>query len=267
MHDLHCHTNLSSCAGKDSTLKVMLESLKNAGVTVAGIANHIWDSAVPGASSWYAPQDVPHVLKIKEEYNALSESERNGIKVYFGCETEYVGQGRVSLKKESAQLFDYVLVSAHHFHMKNFVRPLELEETSAICRLMKARFLECCNIGFVFGIVHPFMVLGYPGRIDEILKNFSDADFKEVFEYAAKKDKSVELNICMLYQETEKNASGFPEEYSRMYSIARECGCKFHLGSDAHAPDRATAERFELAQKFAAACGLVFPEDPISLRS
>ena len=143
MHDIHCHTHLSSCAKRESTLKEMVASLKKSGVSVAGIANHIWDKAVPGASAWYAPQDVAHVLSIKEEYASLSPEERQGIKLYFGCEAEYVGQGRISLTPDSAKLFDYVLVSAHHFHMKNFVRPLELEETKAICRLMKERFLEC----------------------------------------------------------------------------------------------------------------------------
>ena len=97
MHDLHCHTSLSACAKQESTLKAMLKQLKESGVTTAGIANHLWDAAVPGASGWYAPQDVRHVLSIKEQYAALSESEREGVKLYFGCETEYVGQGRVAL--------------------------------------------------------------------------------------------------------------------------------------------------------------------------
>ena len=262
MHDIHCHTHLSSCAKRESTLNVMLASLKNAGVTVAGIANHIWDRNVPGASSWYAPQDVDHVLSLKDEYASLSDGERAGVRLYFGCEAEYVGQGRVSLTKENAKRFDYVLVSAHHFHMKNFVRPLELEETSAVCRLMKERFLECCNIDMAFGIVHPFMVLGYPGRIDEILQGFSDADFRSVYSCAADKNKSVEINICALYQEVRTDSSGFPEEYLRMFTIARECGCRFHLGSDAHDTERLAPERFEKACRFAEKCGITFPEDP-----
>ena len=32
MHDLHCHTNLSACAKRESTLSVMLGALKAAGV-------------------------------------------------------------------------------------------------------------------------------------------------------------------------------------------------------------------------------------------
>ena len=264
MHDLHCHTSLSACAKQESTLKVMLKQLKESGVTTAGIANHLWDAAVPGASDWYAPQDVRHVLSIKEEYAALSESEREGVKLYFGCETEYVGQGRAALKKSSAELFDYVLVPPHHFHMKNFVRPAELEDPEAIGRLMTARFTECCNIDFVFGIAHPFMVLGYPGRIDEILSTITDEEYRRVFTIAAGKNKSVELNICMLYQECALDAEGFPKEYFRLFSIAQQCGCKFHLGSDAHDTGRLAPERFAFALKFASRCGIVFSEDPLN---
>jgi histidinol phosphatase-like PHP family hydrolase len=262
MHDFHFHTDLSSCAKRESSLKIMLRHLKEAGVTTAGVANHLWDAKVPGASGWYAPQNVQHVLSVTEEYAALTEEERCGIKLYFGCETEYVGQGRVALKADSAELFDYVLVPAHHFHMKNFVRPAELEDAAAVGRMMRARFTEVCNIEFAFGIAHPFMVLGYPGRIDEILATISDSDFGEVFTCAAEKGKSVELNICTLYQDTENDSDGFPVEYRRMFNIARECGCKFHLGSDAHAPERLGRERFDKALKFAEKCGMTFPEDP-----
>ena len=264
MHDFHFHTHLSACAAKDSTLKVMLEALKKAGVTTAGVANHLWDSKVPGSSPWYAPQNVAHVLAIRKEYDALSDEERSGIQLYFGCETEYVGQGRVALKKESAELFDFVLVPPHHFHMKNFVRPVELEESAAIARLMLARFTECCNISFVSGIAHPFMVLGYPGRVDEILQAIPDSRFKEVFDFAAEKGKSIEVNICAIHQECALDSDGLPLEYKRMFSIARGCGCKFHLGSDAHAPDRLKPERFTFAMKFAEKCGIVFPELPFA---
>ena len=258
MHDFHFHTNLSSCAAKDSSLKIMLEALKKAGDTTAGVANHLWDSKVPGSSPWYAPQDIGHVLAIREEYRQLSEEERCGIKLYFGCETEYVGQGRVALKKESAELFEFILVPAHHFHMKNFVRPAELEDAPGIRRLMLARFSECCNIDFVSGIAHPFMVLGYPERIDEILSGITDDEYKKVFEVAAEKGKSVEINICAFYQDVRRDSEGFPAEYRRLFTIARECGCRFHLGSDAHAPDRLAQERFETALKFAQKCGIGF---------
>ena len=263
MHDLHCHTNLSACAKRESTLSVMLGALKSAGVSVAGIANHLWDSGVPGSSGWYAPQNMEHVRSIRAEYDALSPEERSGIKLYFGCETEYVGQGRVALKEENAPLFDFVLVPPHHFHMKDFVRPAELEDASKIRKLMFERFLECCAIPFVFGLAHPLMVLGYPGRVDEILSGFRDDEYRELFTAAAEKNKSVEINICALFQEIRRDGDGLPAEYVRMMTVARECGCRFHLGSDAHDTPRLAKERFTFALRFAEKCGIVFPDDPL----
>lgn len=267
MHDLHLHTNLSACAPPESTLKVMLRALKEAGITTAGVANHIWDTKVPGASGWYAPQNVPHVLSIKEEYAALSSEERQGIKLYFGCETEYVGQGRVALKPESAELFDFVLVPPHHFHMKNFVRPADLTETKAVCRLMMARFMECCNIDFVFGLAHPFAPLGYAEKENEILSTFTDREFEDAFSYAAEKNKSVELNVSTtLGKAGLADADAISPELLRMYSIAVHCKCKFHLGSDAHDAARLAPKRFEAILKFAERCGITFAEDPLADR-
>ena len=266
MHDLHCHTNLSACAKRESSLSVMLKSLRESGVTIVGIANHLWDSGVPGSSPWYAPQDVPHVLSIRKEYDALPPEEKAGIKIYFGCETEYVGQGRAALREENAALFDFVLVPPHHFHMKNFVRPAELEEPAKVRKLMSERFLECCNIPFAFGLAHPLGVLGYPGRIDEILAGFRDDDYRTLFNYATEKKKSVEINIAILFQEVRRDGDGLPAEYVRMMTVARECGCVFHLGSDAHDPSRLGKERFGFALKFAQKCGIVFPEDPLAAK-
>ena len=266
MHDLHCHTNLSACAKPGSSLGVMLKALKDARLSTAGIVNHLWDSAIPGASEWYAPQDMKHVLAIREEYRALSDEERSGIKLYFGCETEYVGGGRVALAPESAKCFDFVLVPPHHFHMKGFVRPADLEDADAIKDLMLERFFECCDIDFAFGLAHPFMVLGYPGRIDEILSRFKDEEFRGAFSRAAEKNKSIEVNIAALYQPVARDSSDLPAGYRRVFTIAGECGCKFHIGSDAHDTSRLAPERFAYARKFVEACGITLAEDPLAAR-
>ena len=256
-HDFHIHSTVSRCChDENQTPETILNYAKENGLKRICLTNHFWDDKVGSEAEWIDEHDFSHVSSV------LPLPKDDNVEFLFGCETEYVGQGRVALKKESAELFDFVLVPPHHFHMKNFVRPLELEETEGICRLMKARFLEFCNIEFAFGIVHPFMVLGYPGRIDEILKVFSDADFRTVYSYAAEKNKSVEINICALYQDVRLDSEGFPEEYLRMFTIARECGCRFHLGSDAHDAERLAAERFDKAYRFAGKCGILFPEDP-----
>ena len=60
--DIHIHTTLSSCAQEDATVENYLGRAKEDGLTLLGFSNHLWDQDVPGASNWYRPQNVEHVL-------------------------------------------------------------------------------------------------------------------------------------------------------------------------------------------------------------
>ena len=82
--DIHIHTNLSLCAQEDATLERYIEKAKEANLKVIGISNHLWDGAVPGASNWYAPQNVEHVLQLKkllpeDRWDKSALRMRNGI--------------------------------------------------------------------------------------------------------------------------------------------------------------------------------------------
>ena len=92
MHDIHIHTNLSSCAKPDAAYESYCRSAVERKLQVLGFTNHLWDHAVPGWSEWYAPQDIVHVIKLLDEIRNKPFPE---LKVYFGCETDYFGNGRV----------------------------------------------------------------------------------------------------------------------------------------------------------------------------
>ena len=64
------------------------------------------------------------------------------------------------------------------------------------------------------------------------LSLIKDEDMKRLFAKAAKLGLGIELNVGAW----ELSESALPETI-RPYRIAAECGCKFYLGSDAHAPD------------------------------
>ena len=48
--------------------------------------------------------------------------------------------------------------------------------------------------------------------------------------------------------------NGFSSLYLTMHTIARECGCKFFFGSDAHHPNE--MKGYQAMAKFAEACGI-----------
>ena len=132
MHDIHIHTSLSACARPDSSLAEYLPQIQARGLSIAGFSNHLWDSAVPGASNWYRPHDIDHLLKLKGELDSVSLP---GVKMLFGCEVEYIGGGVISLHPDNASLFDYVLAAPNHFHMKDFVRPSAIDGGEPLAEL------------------------------------------------------------------------------------------------------------------------------------
>lgn len=257
MHDIHIHTSLSSCARQNSELSDYLGMFPRLGVSVAGFSNHLWDSAVPGAGEWYRPQNIEHLLVLKQQ---LKEASLPGVKFYFGCEVEYIGNGVISLHPEHAGIFDYVLAAPNHFHMVDFVRPSSISGGDELNHLFASRFLDICGFDFVTGIAHPFFPMGFPGREAEILDRMPDPLLEECFRTAAGSGKSIEINISILCKLKACNAL---ENYKRIMIIARDCGCRFHIGSDAHGMCHYTEERFLLGKTFADSCGIRLPEDPL----
>lgn len=260
MHDIHIHTSLSRCAKPDSDPAGYFEEIPRRGLTVAGFANHLWDSAVPGASEWYRPQDIAHLLPLKEK---LAATTIPGVRLLFGCETEYIGNKTVGLLPENAELFDFVLVPPHHFHMTGFVRPAEITGGEALTKLFVTRFLEACEIDFAFGFVHPFVPLGFLDRAHEVLANIPDRLLEECFQSAAEHGKSIEINLSIFSDLS-------PEaliEYERVMITARQCGCRFHIGSDAHGLIEFGADRFIKGENFAKRCGVELAEDPFAKKS
>ena len=82
------------------------------------------------------------------------------------------------------------------------------------------------------GIAHltcSLMMNTEPMAHHKVLGMIPDSTFRELFTKIAKKGAGFELNFPALSYEGETL-----ENELRPYRIAKECGCKFYLGSDAH---------------------------------
>ena len=89
--------------------------------------------------------------------------------------------------------------------------------------LMENETLKSFNNDVPVSVAHPFQPVGsFPLR-DAMVALISDQTFGELFEAAQKRGIGLEINT----------ASASPEAL-RMFGIAKECGCKFTLGSDGH---------------------------------
>lgn len=231
-HDLHVHTFLSACSSDPEAVPAnMLARAAECGVRTVGFADHLWDAAVAGASEWYRPQDYEHISQIRAQLPA----DAGGVRVLVGCETEYVGGGRVGISPAVAEKLDFVLVPHSHFHMEGFVRPAEVDTPAAIAGLLQERFAEAIELEVATGIAHPFMPCILPDQLDEILGYIEDGAFADLFGRAAERGVSIEITTGAFPSLNAGERPGAHDEaFLRVYRLALEAGCVFHFASDTH---------------------------------
>lgn len=252
--DLHIHTNLSKCGDPSSTAAACVLAAEKAGLTGIGFANHCWASQIEGASDFYQGQDLEHVLKIKDELAALA----TGLQVWVGCETEYTGSGRAGMNRELAGRLDYVFFPASHFHMSGYTVPEDLRSRGpcSVRELLYRRFLEVTELGFGTGIVHPFFPLGFDDWEEEVLSGITRRQYETCFTAAKQAGLAIEIHHSAVESRSAVNESGFSSLYIDMLTSARDCGCSFFFGSDAHNPVNIKGETYKRMGELAGICGI-----------
>lgn len=236
-HDFHIHTHLSTCADRNVTVRDYLKAYRDTPIRRLGFADHLWDSAIPGTPRFYRIQNVEHVEEIKADLAALTAEERDGFEILYGCETEYdyAGHG-VGLSEAAAETFDFIIVPNSHTHItmpKEFYEPPQkhkeymIEAYKDIIRSPIRRYIT--------SIAHPFDPVNcpYPRRL--VYDLITDDEFRRLFDETAEAGIAVEINLSAV-----KNPEVLmSEDYSmvRMFRAAKECGCRFTFGTDAHKTD------------------------------
>ena len=231
-HDLHIHSQLSRCSkDPEQTNERILRYAKENGLNTICLTDHFWDETVEGASNWYSKQDYGHI----EAAKPLPQGE--GIRFLFGCETELNALLTLGVSKEKYDLFDFIVIPTTHFHMKGYT--LSEEEASSAASRAKAwvkRLDAVLHMDLPFrkvGIAHLTCGLIASPREEylEVLRLIPEDEMRNLFNRAAKLGVGIELNASDM---------GFADREAdvvlRIYKIAKECGCKFYLGSDAHFP-------------------------------
>ena len=233
-NDLHIHSKISSCSNdEEQSTERILEYAKQNNLKTVCLTDHFWDSLVEGgAGSWYERQNLEHILA------ALPLPQAEGIEFLFGCETEMDKFFTLGIAKETFQKFDFVVVPTTHMHFINFTIASEDNTYENRARLWVERFDALLNMDLPFhkmGLAHITCNLIGPTREEylEVLKLIPKAQIKRLFEKAAKVGIGIEINSSALMFGNEEEA----ETVLDVYKTAKECGCKFYCGSDAHHPD------------------------------
>lgn len=232
LHDLHIHTNLSECSRDPlQTVENIVRYAAEHHIPTVGISNHVWDREIPGASDWYAPQDFDHILAIRRQI----PSDLHGVRLLIGAETEFAG-GKIALTRAHRDELDYVLVPHSHIHMVGLVLPRDRVTDRQVANYLVESFLDLVSRNFATAIAHPFSPVGRtPENVKAITDCISDDAFAHCFSAAREHHAAIELNGSCFAREW--NNPDLMRGHERMFSIARDCGVTFTLGSDAHALD------------------------------
>ena len=235
-HDYHIHSRLSSCSrDPEQTTERILQYARENGLSRICVTDHYWDSSVSGATPWYAPQNFDHIAQSKP----LPQAE--GIEFLFGCETDLTLDLTLGMPCSRAADFDFIIIPTTHLHMKQMIdltgeesAEEEIEKRAAAwVRRLDAVLDMPLPFGKI-GIAHlacPLICRTSREMYLETLRRIPEADLQHLFLKAAACGCGIELN---------QSDMSFAEEEAdtvlRMFRIAKACGCKFYLGSDAHHP-------------------------------
>lgn len=205
----------------------LLEHAVASGYDRLAITDHVWDSAVAGASAWYAPQDIAHVQK------ALPLPAHPDIKYLFGCETEYCGADKLGLRRDHFDLFDIVVIPVNHTHMIGFVRPPEITTEAQMAALIPERLEQLLALDLPWqkiGIAHlSAKIMFREGDVGRVLALMDSARMSRIFDRFAALGAGIELNAGTFLEWAQN-----PDVWLKLYRLAKRAGCRFYCASDAH---------------------------------
>ena len=237
-HDLHIHSYLSLCSNDPSeNPEAILEYGKKNGLKTLCLTDHMWDAKIPGASKWYAKQPYERIKEI------LPLPQSDSVRFLFGCETDMDSQGVIGISKETASELDFIIVPTTHMHMDGFTVRGD-EDAVERAKLWSKRFDLLLDADLPFekvGVAHLTCSLIWRGRYLEVLRQIPVEEYHRVFEKAAKKGIGIELNFDARHMDAETMRLNLLP-----YQIAKEEGCKFYLGSDAHHPGKPDTKEDEI---------------------
>ncbi len=230
-HDFHIHSRLSACSGDaEQTPQRILQYAKDNGLKKICITDHYWDDRIPGASSWYQQQNTAWIKQ------SLPLPKEDGITFLFGAESDMAADGTIGVDKKTMELLDFVIIPTTHLHMSGFTCRGDEDEYER-AKLWVSRFETLLRADLPFervGLAHmTCSLIAYKLDYRLALRSIPDADMMRLFRAAADRGMGIELNFTAVRNGVKMTWENDADEL-RPYQLARDCGCKFYIGSDAH---------------------------------
>lgn len=231
-HDLHIHSFISSCSKdpEQTTENILKYAVKNNLKTIC-LTDHFWDENIEGASEWYKKQGFAHIAEARPLPQA------DGVRFLFGCENEIDKNLTLALSPERYDEFDFIVIPTTHFHMA--IALFDEQKTSAetLAQAWIDKFDTVLNMDLPFykiGIAHLTcdLMARHGFGLNEILDAIPESELNRIFSKASKLGLGIELNYGDMELMLENNNS-----ILRIFETAKNCGCKFYIGSDSHSQE------------------------------
>lgn len=226
-HDFHIHSTVSRCChDENQTPEAILNYAKENGFKKICLTNHFWDEKVMSEAEWIDEHNFSYVSSV------LPLPQDDNTQFLFGCETDMDFNNVLGVGNERIDAFDFIIVATTHLHLDgNTVKTqIKTPEEAAFHWIDKIENLLLKDLPFKkIGIAH--LTTGHilKNRTAEVLSLISDSTLYSVFNECSRKGAGIELNVKTINMTDEQK-----EIFLRPYIIAKECGCKFYLGSDSH---------------------------------
>ncbi len=226
-HDFHIHSTVSRCChDSNQTPKAILDYAKNNGLKKICLTNHFWDENVKSEAEWIDEHQFRYLSDV------LPLPQDPEVEFLFGAETDIDYNGVLGVSEERFSEFDFVTVATTHLHLAgNTVRKeIETPFEAAEIWVSKIKCLLDKDLPWhKIGIAHLTCGHVFRKRTPEVISLITDESLYSVFSDCAFKGVGIELNMKTLFSSEEEK-----DILLRPYFIAKDCGCKFYLGSDAH---------------------------------
>ena len=229
-HDYHIHSNISGCADDPlQTPENILKYAEDTGLKRLVLTDHFWDEDSTGDKRriWRQYESVSFA-SIKRA-RPLPKSDR--VEFLFGCEADMDEEFNTGIHPDHYDEFDFIVVATTHMHMW-YDKSVSVKARKKLYLDRFAALLESDLPLKKVGIAHltcSLIANMYPNAHRDVLNLISDNEFYTLFKGVKDTGCAVELNGGSFYNETDLS-----DEIMRPYFLARDCGCKFYVGNDAH---------------------------------
>lgn len=239
-HDFHIHSTISPCCHDENQIpENILKYAKENGFRKICLTNHFWDENVKSPADWHEKERFDYISTV------LPLPQDKNVNFMFGAEADMDYEYTVGVSEERYDKFDFIIIPTTHLHLAGNTVKEKLQTPEEAAEHWIKRFEELLKKNLPWhktGIAHLTCGHIFKERTAEVIQLIPNEKLYELFSDCSQKGLGIELNMKTLTLSQEEKAI-----LLRPYFIAKDCGCKFYLGSDSHKIEalKGTKENFE----------------------